>query len=109
MKTTEIDGIRWPVAEPGDFDTRDGNQHFTVMEDEEGSRFYAYGHVDQVVMLAEVTRYCDHMCGGDVDNPVSGWVHHVYAKFVDTEAERFSWDGATSETPHAWPLTVVVI
>ncbi|ART68175.1 hypothetical protein BTO20_05865 [Mycobacterium dioxanotrophicus] len=106
MKTITIDQINWPVAEQGDFNTEDCGAVFTVTEDEDGERFYAYGHVPEVQMLAEVTRYLNHMIpSGDFDDIDGTGVEHVYAKFVDHNAERFSW--CTAETSGAFPLTVV--
>ncbi|MDH6199206.1 hypothetical protein M2272_005874 [Mycobacterium frederiksbergense] len=107
MKTITIDQINWPVAEPGDFDTRTGAQVFTVMEDEDGERYYAYGHVPEEQMLAEVTRYLNHMIpSGDFDDIADGTgVGHVYAKFIDHDAERFEW--CPAETPGAFPMSVV--
>lgn len=107
MKTIAIDQINWPVAEQGDFDTRDGGEHFTVMEDEDGERYYAYGHVPEDQMQAEVTRYLNHMIpSGDFDDIATGTVvRHTYAKFVDHDAERFDW--CQADTTHAFPVTVV--
>lgn len=108
MKTIAIDQINWPVAEQGDFNTIDGGEVFAVMEDEDGERYYAYGHVPEDEFYAEVTRYLRHMIpSGDFDEPISGWFAHVYAKFTDLDAERFSWDGVTAETLHAFPMTVL--
>lgn len=107
MKTVTINQISWPVAEEGDFNTESGGQVFTVMEDEDGDRYYAYGHVPEGQMQAEVTRYLNHMIpSGDFD-PVEEPAVHLYAKFTDLHAERFNWAGVTSETPHAFPLTLV--
>jgi hypothetical protein len=107
VKYVSTNQINWPVAEPGDFDTRDGGVHFTVMEDEDGETYFAYGHVPEPQMHAEVTRYLNHMIpSGDFDE-IGEPARHVYAKYVDTYAERFSWDGVTSETPHAFPMTLV--
>lgn len=107
MKTVAIDNINWPVAEPGDFNTEDGGETFTVMEDENGDMYFAYGHVPETEMIAEVNRYLRHTIPGDDFEAGAGWTQHVWAKFLDHYAERFSWEGATAETPHAFPLTVV--
>lgn len=107
MQTLTIDQINWPVAEDGDFNTQDGGEVFTVMEDEDGERYFAYGHVPEAQMHAEVTRYLNHMIpSGDFDE-VGEPAVHLYAKYVDIYGERFSWDGVTVETQHAFPITLV--
>lgn len=105
MKTIAIDQINWPVAEQGDFNTIDGGEVFAVMEDEDGERYYAYGHVPEDEMLAEVTRYLNHMYSSSDFDEITGPVQHVYAKYVDHYAEKFSW--CNGESPGSFPLTVV--
>ncbi|AEK09523.1 hypothetical protein LITTLEE_143 [Mycobacterium phage LittleE] len=109
MKTVISEMINWPVAEPGDFDTIDLDQRFFVMEDEDGDRYYAFGHVSEQEMYAEVNRYLRHMIpSGDFDDAEWGGLQHVYAKFVDRDGERFSL-GAAPEDPHAFPMTVATL
>lgn len=74
MKTIAIDQINWPIAEQGDFNTHDGGEVFTVMEDENGDVYFAYGHVPREAFFAEVTRYIRHMIpSGDFEDPADGW------------------------------------
>ena len=109
MKFEDIDGANWPIAEPGDFDTQDGDEKFSLMEDEDGDGYFSYGHVEPSAFIAELRRYLIHTIGQDgFDELYVEDVTHVYAKFLDFHAERFSWDGATAETAHAFPLTYVM-
>lgn len=106
MKTITIDQALWPVAESGDFDTRLGGEVFTVLEDEDGERFYSYGHIPAAEMIAEVTRYLQHKIpSGDFDE-ISSEAMHVHARFVDQRTQRWNWEENTAETPGAFPLTV---
>lgn len=106
MRIETVNNINWPVAENGDFDTTDEGKTFFVTEDENGDRYYAYGHVPEADMKAEVTRYLQHMIpSGDYE--ICGWFKQLHAKFTNHHAEQFSWDGVTEETPHAFPLTVM--
>lgn len=106
MKTLTVDQLNWPVAEPADFHTKDGGELFAVMEDEEGERYYAYGHVPESEFHAELARYVRHMQLGEFEPYPSGAVEHVWAKYADIYGERFNWAGCTEETQHAFPLTV---
>lgn len=106
MQTVTADQINWPVAEPRDFQTKDGGETFAIMEDEEGERYYAYGHVPESEFHAELARYVRYQIGDDSEDYPSGAVEHLWAKYTDIYGERFSWTGVTEETQHAFPLTV---
>jgi len=109
MKFEDIDGESWPIAEPGDFDTEDGDEKFFIMEEENGDGCFAYGHIDPVEFIAEVCRYLVHTIGEDgFDELYVEDVRHTYARFIDKYAEQFTWDGVTAETAHAFPLTYVM-
>lgn len=106
MKRETIYGFQYLVAETGDFDTIDDGETFFVMEDECGDQYYAYGHIDQESVEAEVTRYLDHMIpSGDFE--VNGWTMHRWAKFTDLDGELFTFNGVTEADPGAFPVTVV--
>lgn len=115
MKTITVDHLDWPVAEEADFNIEDNGKVFTVNEDEvrDRYRYYAYGHVPEAELRAEVTRWLRHVIADDDfdEVPVEGTdIEHVYARFTDQLAERFEWAGGiTAETPGAFPVTVLTL
>ncbi|MBB3752473.1 hypothetical protein FHT44_004985 [Mycolicibacterium sp. BK634] len=107
MKIETVDGIDWPVLQPEDCHTRIGDDVFALFEDESGNGVFGYGHVPEAEFLAEVRRFWACTCPDDDEWEIVGPVSHVWAKFIDPNGERFSWAGATSETQHAFPMTVL--
>lgn len=109
MKMEMVDNKLWPVAEQGDFDFSDGGESFPFIEDEDGSRYFGFGHIDKEKFTKGVERYIRHMSGEsllEAGEEMNLWVDHLHAKFTDDQAERFTWLNVGPETPGAWPITV---
>jgi len=67
---------------------------FNMIEDEDGDRFWGYGHVPRADFVTEVNRWLVH-CGGDpewllsVDDGDYSF-EHLWARFDDDGGERFT-------------------
>lgn len=72
-----------------DRDSRGEEVVFNMFEDEDGCKFWGYGHQDPQEFLAEVHRWVDH-CDLTEDQQVekfdwAGSVEHLWARFTDDE------------------------
>ena len=75
------------------FITRDVNKTFNMIEDENGDKFWGYGHRDGSEFSEEVNRWLIHACG--VTHPddlfaANTTVEHLWARMDDECGEHFT-------------------
>lgn len=85
-----------------------------IIENENATHVYAYGHVDAATMAGAVNDYDAEMVGvadETVGAYVASEVQHTYAVTLKTPSDPdgwwISWQDVTAETPGAFPVTVV--
>lgn len=70
--------------------TGDVDVKFNLIEDEDGSTWWGYGHVDPDEFIAELNRWLDHTMGeAEPDFELDTRVDHLWARFTDEHLERF--------------------
>lgn len=83
---------------------------FPFIEDEDGYGVYGYGHHDKAEFATAVNRFDLVVAGLDPEDCqyTAGDVKHLYAApSPRLPEERFTWKDVTSETPGAFPLTLI--
>lgn len=96
------------------FVTRDIDQTFNMIEDEQGDVWWGYGHRDGPEFTEEVNRWLIHACG--VTHPddlfaASQPVEHLWARFVVGDDERFELvrEADAGSVENAFPVTRLAI
>ena len=111
--STEHPNPPLPPLTAEDFDSGTGYIFYGVplIENEDATDVYAYGHVDPAVMAAAVTGYDQEMAGETDFLTTDDDVRHTYAVTIktpgDSEGWWISWQDVTAAAPGAFPLTVV--
>jgi hypothetical protein len=80
-----------------------------IIENEDGTYVYAYGHVDPETFAGAVSDYDAEVTLDDPTDPDA--VEHLYAVTIlgpdGPEGWLMSWAGVHAETPGSFPVTVV--
>lgn len=73
-------------------DTAEGNREvtFSLIEDEDGGTYWAYGHVPSDIMGAELDRWMEHTMGPGYEEVGDIPVEHLWGQFDDEDDERFT-------------------
>ncbi|MET3635645.1 hypothetical protein [Curtobacterium oceanosedimentum] len=89
---------------------------YPFFEDEDGGRVYAYGHTDPTALAAAICAWsveCGATEPGD-DDPADvtkqlkqRWGIGYVPNAQNPDEWRFTWDGVTATTPHAFPFTML--
>jgi hypothetical protein len=83
-----------------------------MVEHEDGTYIYAYGHVDPEQMVKAIAAYDWEVAGGEYEGYAVEDVKHVHGLTLKPPSDPDGWfiawpDDATAETPGSFPMTVV--
>lgn len=101
-----------PPLTASDFDMRwDADRVFPFVESED-ALIMAHGHQDRAEFTKTVHDY-DVLCvGAEAEKHSESDVQHLWAVHIDRgdgdqDGWWMSWRGVTSETPNAFPITII--
>lgn len=78
-----------------------------VIENEDGTHAYTYGHVDPETFAAAVSDYDREVAGEDEPTDADSVDHRYAITTVSPPEWWMTWKNVTAETPGAFPITVV--